>query len=100
MATGFPIFAGLKDVKIERLTIALANTEQSFTFPDNTRAFILRNEGSKILKWSMVATESGTKFRSLYPSESLEKENLLLNSKTLYFQSPGIGVVLEIEYWS
>ena len=90
----------LQNVTIQRESIAVANTEQSFVFPDGVKSFTLRNDGNGLMKWTFTATESGTTDRTLYAGELYEKEHIYLTSKTLYFQSSKAGDIMEIEFWT
>lgn len=79
--------------------IAIANTEQSYTMPTGTKLFLLYNRGSGLIKYTYTATESGTKYRSLYPHNSILIENIA-SAPTLYFQGENVGDILEVESWS
>ena len=82
-------------------TVAVANTEQSYAFPSGTRRFRLFNRGSGIIKFTFTATESGTKYVSLYPDTHygwMEIDSA--TSFTVYFQSTIVNAVLEIDTWA
>lgn len=81
-------------------TIAVANTEQAIVLPNETKFFRLKNEGSKILKLSYTATESGTEYYSIYPKCDHPVSGIAATSVTLYVQSPENGLRIEIECWS
>lgn len=82
-------------------TVALANTEQSYVFPTNTRRFRLFNRGPAEIKWTFTATESGTKYVTLYPNTHYGWVEIdSSTSYTLYFQSPSLNTIIEIDTWA
>jgi len=85
---------------IKRIAIATANVEQSYVIPDNTKGYTIRNDGNGLMKWTFTATESGTQYRTLYPGELVEKSEVFLVSKSLYFQGSKAGDIIEIETWT
>lgn len=82
-------------------TVALADTEQSYAFPTATKRFRLYNRGPDVIKWTFVATESGTNYVSLYPHTHYGWIDLdTSTSYTLYFQSPSANTIIEIDTWA
>lgn len=76
-------------------TIAVANTEQSQALPANCKGFLVRVREMANLKISYSATNSGVTFVTVPPGATFVDEQFY-NSQTLYFQSPSVGVTIEI----
>lgn len=97
ITTGSPLTTG----KIEHALIAAPNVEQSHSFVPGTRQFMLKGRtGGKLL----LAYSSGTSgsVGLTIPSGSVYESPQFAPalSKTIYFQSPVAGLVVEIESWS
>ena len=76
-------------------TIAVANTEQSFALPANTKRFILRNRNNNDLKFAYVANGTTTTWLTIKKGAVFEDENFY-TSQIIYFQSSGAGDIIEI----
>jgi len=81
-------------------TMTLANTEYSRAIPAGARKILFkeRSGGSTVL-YAFTSGESGTNYITLPASASKYLEMAGLSGKTLYFQCPDAGKVLEIEVW-
>lgn len=93
-----PPNTGLLTPSIDNITIAVVNTEQSYVFPNFTKNFKIQNVGNYILKMSYTATESGTKYFTIYPGSFLEVFSISALSVTIYLQSPGL-IPIQLEIW-
>lgn len=86
--------------KVEVATIAAANVEQTHTFPANTKSFMIKVRTAGKLKWTFDAGTSGTDYSELIRGgfyASPEFNNALLS---VYFQSPTVGLEVELVSWS
>jgi len=85
---------------IQNISIAAANTEQSYVIPNGTKWFEITSRGKKaIIKYSYTSGQSGTVYREIYTGQTHTKEYLNIDGVTLYFQSSAVGAILEIEAW-
>lgn len=91
--------SGVTSPTIANVPILVANTEQSYAFPANTKRFIIRVRGMGRLQLSFVAAQSGTNFITIYPGNAHEEAGLNVISTTIYFQCSKTEVV-EILSWS
>lgn len=89
---------GISIPATETVVIALANTEQSYTFPANTKQFRIFNDGKYLAKVSYQATESGTNYYPVYPGDEYKVYGISAPSITIYVQSTGTNN-LRLEYW-
>ena len=71
-------------------------TEYSVALPNYCEYFLIkcRQEGSE-LWWTTVSGQSGTKYMTI-PAGSFYWQYAKLTGKTLYFQSPAAGTVVEV----
>lgn len=82
-------------------TIAIANTEQSYAVPANTKQVEVVNFGSADLKLAYAAGESGTNYRTIPCGAGIKLPSLDSSASiTLYFQSAAVGGRVEIESWT
>jgi len=97
ISTGSP----LNTPKVEHAVIASANVEQSHTFSAGTRQFMIKGRsGGKILLAHTVGT-SGTMGLTIPSGSVYESPQFAASAaRTIYFQSPVAGLVVEIESWS
>lgn len=86
--------------KVENVAIATANTEQSHTFPVNTKTLLVQIRGTGVLKYAFDAGQSGIEYASLYPGAFYSESGIGVPNTTIYFQSPNAGLVLELVSWS
>jgi len=92
---------GLTTPSLHVATIAVANTEQSYILPANTRWFSIVNQTVPVLKVAYVSGESGTTYREIPRGCSTIHPSLdSTASVVLYFQSTTAGGRLEIESWA
>lgn len=87
------------DALIDNVVIALADTEQSYTFPAGSKQFLIRPRGPSKITLSHTATESGTKYLTIWPGSNYKSAEFVNASKTIYFQSPTAGLEVELEWW-
>ena len=87
---------------IENLTVAAADTEQSYALPSGTKGFEIRARGGTgVIKLSFTSGESGTKYRAIPYGVSWGKTGLdTATSWTLYFQSSKSGFTVEVVSWA
>lgn len=85
--------------KVENATIAVANVEQSHTFPAYTKSFMLQARGNGKIKLSFDSGTSGTTYYTVYPGAYYCQGDIGSASTTIYFQSPNAGLVLELVSW-
>jgi len=85
---------------IENIIIVNANTEYDYTFPIDTVGFFLHNRNKGLVKCSYTATESATKYLSIFPGQVYTEESRDLGGQKIYFQSPVANQVLEVVSWS
>lgn len=86
--------------KVENATVALADTEQSHTFPANTKKFEIRPRGNGIIKLTFDSGTSGTIYRTIHAGSFYSADNLATPSLTIYFQSATAGLIVELTSWS
>jgi hypothetical protein len=90
----------LETATIENVTITTANTEQSHTFPTGTMKFLLRPRGNGKIKLSHDIGNSGSTYLTVSPGAVYESPDFKPLPKTIYFQSPTAGLVVEMESWA
>ena len=86
--------------KVENATISIANTEQSHTFPANTKSFLIQARGNGKIKLSFDSGTSGTIFWTIPNGTYYGSPEFSSPSLTIYFQSPVTGLVVELISWS
>jgi hypothetical protein len=84
---------------ITNLTLTSANTEYSYTVPENTFKVQFKCRTSFDVKYSYTSGESGTTYVTL-PSGATYWDDNINTSSTIYFQSATAGVVMEIQVWT
>lgn len=82
---------------IANVPMAVANTEYSYTLPNNTKKFLFRMRVSSICKLAYISGNSGLIYVTLNPNTVYYKENLDLSGVTIYFQSSVGSQTAEIE---
>lgn len=82
------------------LTVIAANIEQSFTFPAGTRRFLLRPRGNSKIKLAHVVTQSSTNYLTIFAGQVYQSPEFYPQAKSIYFQSPTAGAVIEAESWT
>lgn len=85
---------------IENIPITNANSEQSHTFPANTRFYMLRTRNHAKLQIADNSGESATKFITVSPGAVYSSQVFNATTTTIYFQSPIAGTILEAESWA
>ncbi len=85
--------------KVQNVTIAAANTEQSHTFPAYTKAIQIKARGNGRILMAFDAGTSGTVYQTIWPGAVYTQENIGSASTTIYFQSPIAGLILELTSW-
>ena len=81
------------------ITSATPDTETSVALAAVKR-FRITNRGNAVLKYSFLATESGTNYASLYPNGTIEEEGILSANVTIYMQSPNPSQRVELVSWT
>ena len=87
-----------RGVILTNRTMTLADTEYSQVLPQGTVKFLVQNRGQYDTKLSFVATTSGTNYMTV-KAGMVYYEDMVETSRTLYFQCPTAGQVLEIIIW-
>ena len=84
--------------QIANLSMPLANTEYSFTFPVGTKTFGFRNRMSGVLKLKHV---SGGLHFTWDPFVTNWVNDIKSSAiVTVYFESPSAGQLVEFIYWN
>ena len=96
--------SSVKNPYVAAVDMATANTEYSFTFPEQTKRVMisLRSPNNLFYSWQQgqVAGPSGN-YLSLLPGASRSMNDIQFDfGDTLYFSSDTDSQVLEIEYWT
>ena len=81
------------------ITSATPDTETSVALAAVKR-FRITNRGNAVLKYSFLATESGSNYASLYPNGTVEEEGILSANVTIYMQSPNPSQRVELVSWT
>lgn len=85
------------DSRITNKVLASAGTEYSHEFQDGVRKVIIRARNFAALKYSFVATESGTKYETIPALNFKVFEPVNYIGKTIYIQSTLDNTTVEIE---
>lgn len=86
---------------IQNVSLVLANTEYSITIPVNTVEFSIRTRKNSLLKLAYTATESGTKYITIWPGETYTESAITDSaSLTLYVQSSKADEIIEVWSWT
>lgn len=85
---------------VENVTIALANTEQSHTFPAGTKEFMIQARTSGKIKLSFDPGTSGTAYWTIWYGAFVRQNTIDSATTTIYFQSPTAGLEVELLSWS
>lgn len=90
----------LSNHKIYNLTLTNANTEYSQVIVTAPKYISVkcRNTAADI-KLTLVATESGTVFTTIFGGSEWNTKGSIVGVVTLYLQSPTPNVIAEIESW-
>lgn len=102
--TGFTtkskLVPAISDGVVENVTIAAANVEQSHTFPAGTVQFLLKARGIGKIKLAHTLGDSGTSYLTVHAGSVYASPEFKPDAKTIYFQSPVAGLVIEMESWA
>lgn len=90
---------GLTTPNIQNITIAVANVEQSYVLPVNTKTYNLKARGNSRIRLAYTAGQSGTNFVTIPPGNEYNVDGLN-SSLTIYFQANNALEVIELESWS
>jgi hypothetical protein len=87
---------------INNITIAAANTEQSFVLPTGCRQFSIRARNNARLQLAFASGQSGTNYVTLYPGANHKESRIrpITSPVTLYFQASKTGEIVEILTWT
>jgi len=80
-------------------TCTAANTEYNQLLPAGTRKFMVKARGG-IVKLCFTSGQSGTTFIQIADGASYWEDLVLLTGRTVYFQSPTAGCIVEIIAWT
>lgn len=94
------VLKGATTPVIVNIAIPLANTEQSYALPADTKKFRIRARGNAKLQMSFVSGDSGTNFMTIFPGNVYEETGLDISTTTVYFQSSKASETVEILSWS
>jgi len=88
-------------VTTANITVTLANTEYSYTFPTGTKTFLLRDRDSDSkLRISYTLGGTATSWFTNYPGNIYPAKNLnTVSGFTIYFRSNKANRIIEIESW-
>jgi hypothetical protein len=81
------------------ITITLANTEQSYAFPANTKQYLMQYRSGGEIKYAFTAGQSGSSFLTIPVSGFQSSSEINTPSLVVYFQSPTAGTVFEVLSW-
>ena len=87
-----------RGVTLYNKTMTLADTEYSQTLPYGTVKFMVQNRGQYDTKLSFSVGESATSYITI-KAGMVYYEDIVETSKTLYYQCPTAGQVLELVVW-
>lgn len=108
-ANSFPIVVSTDGPELKEATIPVvynvtcvaANTEYSQALPTNCKRFTIQSRNkTHDFKISFTPGQSGTVYFSLPGGSSYFEELVNMTGKTLYFQSPSAGAVMEFVAWT
>jgi hypothetical protein len=86
---------------IYNVTMTSANTEYSKLLPDGARKVLLHERaGGSAVKYAFVSGESGSVYMTIPAASSKYLEASEIGGRTIYFQCPDAGKILEIEVWT
>jgi hypothetical protein len=87
------------DPTIVNISVPLANTEQSFTFPAKTTRFYIKPRSShNKMQIAYISGGSSTSFITVGMGNSYAEETNM-GGKTIYFQLTNASQIIELLYW-
>lgn len=94
--------AGVTTPTITNTTIALANTEETFSLPAGTKRFLLKTRTPNVkMQLSYVSGQSGTTYLTILPGTYYLEDGVDAGaSLTLYIQSNKDSTVVELLSWT
>ena len=85
---------------IANTAMATADTEYSYTIPDNAKRIEFKLRAlNALLKYSFTSGESGTTYITVPYGDTVVIEDAKLGGKILYVQSPTASQTLETRIW-
>lgn len=84
---------------IARISMPLAATEYSYTFPDGTKQFLIKLVNAQSLQVTYVSGDSSTNYLTVPRTCFYAESDLDLTSKSIYFQCPVASQTVEILAW-
>ncbi len=85
---------------VKTATLILANTEYPYTFPAQTKTFILHARTGARVEVAFAAGDlAAGDYLTVPPGCNYGRENIGSASTTLYVRSPAAGLVVEFESW-
>lgn len=85
-----------ENVDVDNVALTSANTEETYSIPNNCKQLLIRARQNNILKIAFVSGQSGTEFFTIPATANLTLSGLKLQGKSLYIQSPTAGTDVEI----
>lgn len=100
--TGSTTLVGKKTPNIQNVSLPVAGTEYSFTIPAGSVYCEFISQECGKLQFAFTATESSTKYRTVWPGNEYIINNLDSSNGaiTVYVQSTKTNDVLEIVSWT
>ena len=88
-----------RQASIYNVTMTLADTEYSQTLMAGASKILVQNRGGYDTKLAFVTGQSGTVYMTIKAGSVYYEDMLEGGQRTLYFQCPTAGQVLEILSW-
>jgi len=86
-----------QNIKITNLSVTTGETSHALTA--NLRQLIIKDRGSTKLQVAFVATETATKYITIWKGTTLTLDELDLSGKTLYLKASASTIVEIIELY-
>lgn len=85
---------------VEIATLVLANVEYPYTFPAQTKAFIVHARLPGIIKIAFSAGDiADGNYLTIFAGAAYDREGIGSASTRVYLESPVAGLVVELESW-
>jgi hypothetical protein len=85
---------------ITNITMGLAGTESTITFPANTKRYLVKARGNSTLQFSYISGQTGVTYWTEFPGFTLDEYNVDNTSTVLYVQASKDNEILEIKTWT
>lgn len=90
---------GANTPTIVNIQTVLANTEYSYTFPNNTKRYRINTRNNAILQFAFISGQTNTQYIKINPGSYYEESGLDILTVTVYFRSNKAGEIVEILSW-